>query len=254
MKFLELVENTISEMAKAVLPDGREFRSSEAAVIQLTGEGKNVREIAAELRTSVESVASIISVAKRKGTWPEEYNKPKFTLHDGRTFGSAEAAVIELVGEGKTLAEVADLIGSTKASVASIVSIAKRKGTWPENLQVVRAPRAEAQPAEVAPEAQPEPEVAASSQEDYSEYDSLPLNKLWYFKEDSFINVANPDLTLHIQQIDDNFKVFHTGGPKARVIKSKCDSFAEAKSYAADHIASFYRGVLVSEQYAESRK
>ena len=193
MKFLELVENTISEMAKAVLPDGREFRSSEAAVIQLTGEGKNVREIAAELRTSVESVASIISVAKRKGTWPE-------------------------------------------------------------NLQVVRAPRAEAQPAEVAPEAQPEPESAVSSQEDYSEYDSLPLNKLWYFKEDSFINVANPDLTLHIQQIDDNFKVFHTGGPKARVIKSKCDSFAEAKSYAADHIASFYRGVLVSEQYAESRK
>ena len=137
--FKNLLENFLNEMAKKTLPDGRIFNSSELAVIELTRENIPLQEIARLLNTSVESVQSIISVAKRKGTWPQDLNKEVYRTDDGsQSFSTKSSAIVALVEQGLTLDEIAEALNTTKASVSSIISVLRRAGQWPTELNVTR--------------------------------------------------------------------------------------------------------------------
>lgn len=247
MKFNVLVQSYLQEMAKKVLPDGREFRSSEAAVIELVGEGKSVQEIATELQTSVESIQSIISVAKRKGTWPQELNRAKIRLEDGKEFTTLQAAVIVLAGEGLSISKIAEKLNTSVGTIASVISIARRKQQWPQDLTVareIRAAKQVAQTAEVEPEQempseQPSEEIAP----DLSEYENVPKEKLWYIDKNKVINVANPEVYL---EINDDFKVINSVNGKN--VKN-ATSFDEALEFAQTYVKMIRRGMIIKKEY-----
>lgn len=65
----------LNEMARVNLPDGRSFSSANVAVVELTNQGLGKGEIAVLLGTTVATVSSIQSVARRNGVLPPLGNR-----------------------------------------------------------------------------------------------------------------------------------------------------------------------------------
>lgn len=87
--------NLLNEMARVNLPDGRSFPSANIAVVELTNQGLGKGEIANLLGTTVATVSSIQSVARRNGVLPPlrgEYAAPVQQAQQGQTVRRAVTA------------------------------------------------------------------------------------------------------------------------------------------------------------------